>query len=250
MATRSVRDGHRISLRVLSRCRPAVAIARSEARALSARRRALPVSAVARGSAPGRRGGPPTKSSIASPPNFSRAARASSNATAASATTASASTADVSLRSTSASPASPVWPGRRSAAVASASAAASSLPGRRSPRRSRCPPRCRRLGLTSRSRPPSPRTISSWAGRAARSREREAVADLDALHRLDAHQRCGQPRVEPRILRRVRAEPGRRPRARAPRRRRRACRDRRGRGRSPPESVPRRTRPRPRRPRS
>src|SRR2546430_5555504 len=49
-----------------------------------------------------------TKSPIASPPNFSRAARASSNATAASATTASASTAATSLRSTSASPVSPV----------------------------------------------------------------------------------------------------------------------------------------------
>src|SRR5581483_4466960 len=50
----------------------------------------------------------PTKSTSASPPNFSRAARASSHATAASATTASASTADTSLRSTSAFAASPV----------------------------------------------------------------------------------------------------------------------------------------------
>ncbi len=45
----------------------------------------------------------PTKSPSASPPNFSRAARASSKATEASATTASASTAAVSERSTSAS---------------------------------------------------------------------------------------------------------------------------------------------------
>src|SRR5207248_4159617 len=51
----------------------------------------------------------PTKSPIASPPNFSWAARASSHATAASATTASASTAETSLRSTSALAASPVW---------------------------------------------------------------------------------------------------------------------------------------------
>src|SRR5919201_146432 len=49
-----------------------------------------------------------TKSASESPPNFSRAARASSKATAASATTASASTAATSLRSTSASPASPL----------------------------------------------------------------------------------------------------------------------------------------------
>src|SRR3989440_7712405 len=48
------------------------------------------------------------KSPRESPPNFSRAARASSHATAASATTASASTADTSLRSTSAFAASPV----------------------------------------------------------------------------------------------------------------------------------------------
>src|SRR5581483_8914760 len=50
----------------------------------------------------------PTKSSSASPPNFSRAARASSHATAASATTASASTAATSERSTSACAGSPV----------------------------------------------------------------------------------------------------------------------------------------------
>ena len=47
-------------------------------------------------------------STRASPPNFSRAARASSQATAASATTASASTAATSLRSTSACAGSPV----------------------------------------------------------------------------------------------------------------------------------------------
>ena len=39
--------------------------------------------------------------------------------------------------------------------------------------------------------------------------EREAVADLDALDRLDAHHRRREPRVEPVVLRRVRAEPGR-----------------------------------------
>src|SRR5207253_666000 len=50
-----------------------------------------------------------TKSPTASPPNFSCAARASSQATADSATTASASTAATSDRSTSACAASPVW---------------------------------------------------------------------------------------------------------------------------------------------
>ena len=43
-------------------------------------------------------------------------------------------------------------------------------------------------------------------GRAALAGEREAVADLDALHGLDPHQRGGQPCVEPLLARRVRAE--------------------------------------------
>ena len=45
--------------------------------------------------------------------------------------------------------------------------------------------------------------------RAAQLGQREALADLDALHRLDAHQRPGEARVEPLLLRRVRAEPRR-----------------------------------------
>jgi hypothetical protein len=36
----------------------------------------------------------------------------------------------------------------------------------------------------------------------------EPLADLDALHRLDAHQRRGEPRVEPLLLGRVGAEAG------------------------------------------
>ena len=40
-------------------------------------------------------------------------------------------------------------------------------------------------------------------------REREALADLDPLHRLDPHQRGGEARVEAVVLRRVAAEPGR-----------------------------------------
>ena len=45
--------------------------------------------------------------------------------------------------------------------------------------------------------------------RAGGGREREAVADLDALDRLDAHQRAGQPGVEAAVPVHVRAEPRR-----------------------------------------
>ena len=45
--------------------------------------------------------------------------------------------------------------------------------------------------------------------RAAHPGEREAVADLDALDRLDPGERGGEPRVEPVRLLGVRAEPGR-----------------------------------------
>jgi len=45
--------------------------------------------------------------------------------------------------------------------------------------------------------------------RAAQPGEREALADLDALHGLDAHQREREARVQPVLLRRVGAEPGR-----------------------------------------
>ena len=44
--------------------------------------------------------------------------------------------------------------------------------------------------------------------RAALAGEREAVADLDPLHRLDPHQRRREPRVEPVLAGGVRAEPG------------------------------------------
>ena len=44
------------------------------------------------------------------------------------------------------------------------------------------------------------------SGRAALAGQGEAVADLDSLHGLDAHQRRGEPRVEAILLRRVRAE--------------------------------------------
>ena len=51
--------------------------------------------------------------------------------------------------------------------------------------------------------PPSPGTISSWAS------ELEAVADLDALDGLDAHERSGQPAVEAAVPVDVRAQPRR-----------------------------------------
>ena len=44
--------------------------------------------------------------------------------------------------------------------------------------------------------------------RAALASEREAVADLDPLHRLDPHQRRREPRIEPVLAGGVRAEPG------------------------------------------
>ena len=49
-------------------------------------------------------------------------------------------------------------------------------------------------------------TISSCACEPGVGGEVEAVADLDALDRLDAHQRAGQPRVEPAVPVHVRAE--------------------------------------------
>ena len=62
--------------------------------------------------------------------------------------------------------------------------------------------------------------------------ELEAVADLDALDRLDAHQRAGQPGVEPAVPVHVRAEARRQAVDDAPRRRRRGCRRPCGPGRS------------------
>ena len=149
-----------------------------------------------------------TKSPSASPPNFSRAARASSHATAASATTASASTAETSLRSTSACAGSPV---SRSTDASGFISVGSGFIAARTTISSPfdMPP----------SMPPARFVVAVEAALvaddlvvrlgAAQPREREAVADLDALHRLDAHQRRGEPRVEPVLLARVRAEPGR-----------------------------------------
>ena len=103
------------------------------------------------------------------------------------------------------------------------------------------PPSMPPARFVSRRSPPSPRDDLVVRLRAAQLREREAVADLDALHRLDAHQRRGEPRVEAVLLARIRAEARAARRARAPRRRRRACRG---------PCAPRRPSPDPRPPRA
>ena len=76
------------------------------------------------------------------------------------------------------------------------------------------------------------RTISSCACEPGVGRELEAVADLDALDGLDAHQRAGEPGVEPAVPVHVRAEARAAGRGPRPRRRRRACRRPCGPGRS------------------
>ncbi len=60
--------------------------------------------------------------------------------------------------------------------------------------------------------------------RAASPSRLEAVADLDALDRLDAHQRAGQARVEPPVPMHVTAKPRRQAVDTTLRRRRRGCR--------------------------
>ena len=82
-------------------------------------------------------------------------------------------------------------------------------------------PPARSLARTMR---PSARWSSSWAARAAAGGGEEAVADLDALDGLDAHERGGELRVEAAVPVHVRAEARAARRRRAPRRRRRACR--------------------------
>ena len=67
------------------------------------------------------------------------------------------------------------------------------------------PARCERR----RSTPSASRSISSCARRAGRAGQLEAVADLDALDRLDAHQRAGQPGVQPAVPLDVAAQAGR-----------------------------------------
>ena len=55
----------------------------------------------------------------------------------------------------------------------------------------------------------SSQRISSWASLPAPPGDLEAVADLDALHRLDAHQRLREQAVDAAVPVDVRAEPGR-----------------------------------------
>ena len=104
--------------------------------------------------------------------------------------------------------------GRRSRAAASASAAASSPARTTISSPFEMPASIPPARFVRRGEARSSRSISSCACRAALAGEREAVADLDALDRLDPHQRRREPRVEPVLPRRVRAEPGRDARAR------------------------------------
>jgi hypothetical protein len=147
----------------------------------------------------------PRRSPIsASPPNFSRAARASSQATAASATT-----------------------GERldRLHVAPLDERSSRLAAREVDRAERLHERRQRLhrgadddGRAVRDAALEPAravrqrrrsgSISSCASDPRMRGEREAVPDLDALHGLDAHERAARPRVEAVGLLRVRAEPG------------------------------------------
>ena len=143
-------------------------------------------------------------STSASPPSFSRAARASSQATAASATTASASTAATSLRSTRACAGSPVARSTESSgriSVGSGFIAARTTSSSPFEMPASIPP----ARFERRVRPGLDLVVGR---RAALASEREAVADLDPLHRLDPHQRRREPRVEPVLAGRVRAEPG------------------------------------------
>ena len=140
-----------------------------------------------------------------SPPNFSSTASASTRATIASATMPAAGTAQTSERWWWATVASPVATSTvRSArgtvaigfiAARTRSASPVDMPPSVPPDR----PDVRRI-------PSSAVTISSWAWEPGVGRQREAVADLDALDRLDAHQRAGEPRVEPTVPVHVRAE--------------------------------------------
>ena len=65
--------------------------------------------------------------------------------------------------------------------------------------------------LVERTTPSGPGYISSWAAAAAAARGLEAVADLDALDRLDAHHRGGELAVEPVVAAGERAQADRQP---------------------------------------
>ena len=147
-------------------------------------------------------------SATESPPNFSSTASASTSATIASATTAAAGTAHTSERWWCATAASPV--ATSTVRSARGTVAIGFIAARtRSSSPVDMPP----------SVPPRDRDVRRGAVRArldlvVRRRARpagqvEAVADLDALDRLDAHQRAGQPGVEPAVPVHVRAEAGR-----------------------------------------
>ena len=145
-----------------------------------------------------------------SPPNFSRTASASSNATTASPTTPPAGTAHTSVRCLIASAALPSrGPPWRAAAARSRTASSPLAAGSAGPWT--CRPRCRPRGRScGRSGPPAS-TISSWAFDPGPP-PREPVPHLDALHGLDPH----EPRA--RAARRACGRSARRSRAPAARR--------------------------------
>ena len=175
-------------------------------------RRAVPVGRAAHVVPSGCRGSPPRcggSRSTESPPNFSSTASASTSATIASATTPAAGTAQTSERWWWATAASPV----ATSTVRSARGHGGDRLHRR-PHAQHLAGRHAALGATGASRrTPDGAVLGERSRRAPgeprRGGELEAVADLDALDRLDAHQRAGQPRVEPAVPVHVRAEPRR-----------------------------------------
>ena len=171
-------------------------------------------------------------SATESPPNFSSTASASTSATIASATMPAAGTAHTSERwwwATGGLAGGDVDGAQRPRARWRS---ASSRRAPAAPRRWSCRPRCRRSGRRCGGCRRRSATISSCACEPGVRGELEAVADLDALDRLDAHQRAGEPGVEPAVPVHVRAEARRQRRRRGPRRRRRGCRRPCGPGRS------------------
>ena len=189
------------------------------------RSRGPPESAWCRRACPGSRCTLRRTSGTESPPNFSVTASATTSATMASATTPAAGTAHTSLRWWIATPARrsrrPGWPAR-----AARWRSASSRPGPAAPRRWSCRPRCRRRRFDRRVTPGWRRIDLVVGLGAAAAGGGETVTDLDALDRLDAHQR-GRPAGSRACGRRARTSrapaAARRP---APRRRRRGCRRR------------------------
>ena len=147
-------------------------------------------------------------SATESPPNFSTTASASTSATIASATTPAAGTAQTSERWLIATAGSPV-----------ATSTVASARGHGGDRLHRGPHPQRLAGAHpalgaagapgAPAQPAGPLSISSCAWEPRPAGQVEPVAELDALDRLDAHQRAGQPGVQPAVAVHVAAEAGR-----------------------------------------